>query len=207
MKKTLIIGITVVGMLALAGTSVTYAATTAPSQLTQSITSGVLSTDVRDASNAVVSAPSFAMSSAVASTSVQATTGTLGTAAQRLSVDNPGASSTGWTLALNATVPTTGTWTSGANSYPYNGTATSGQLTVDPSTAIITPVTGTLTGVTKGGSATFTGGTSITLMSASSSASQAWNGYITGISLTQKIPAGQAIGSYTFSMTQTVAAV
>ncbi len=46
--------------------------------------------------------PSFAMTAKTASTTaVQTSTGTFGTATQRITVDNPGASSTGWTLTLS----------------------------------------------------------------------------------------------------------
>lgn len=183
-----------------------YAATTANSQLTQQINAGVLSTDIRDASNNVVASPSFSMSSLTVSTLQQTVTGTLGTSSQRLSVNNPGGANNGWTLALNATTPGTGAWTSGGNSYAYNGTAATGQLTVNPAVGTITPVSGGATGVTAGTSASFTSSTPITLMSASSSASQVWNGYITGIGLSQTVPAAQPSGTYSFSMTQTVTA-
>jgi len=185
---------------------VAYAATTANSQLTQQINAGVLSTDVRDGSNNIVASPSFAMSAVPVSTSVQTSTGTFGTSTQRISVDNPGGANNGWTLALNATTPGTGTWTNGGNSYAYNGTAATGQLTVDPSVSTITPVTGGATGVSKGASAGFTGTTPITLMSASSSAAQIWNGYLTGVGLSQSIPASTPAGSYSISLTQTVTA-
>ena len=208
MRKISTIGVTLVSVLALASTSVAYAALSAPSQLTQQITNGTLSTDVRNASNAVVSSPSFAMSSVAASTSVQTATGTLGDNTQRLSVDNPnGGGATGWTLTLNATTPGTGTWTSGANSYPYNSSSTLGQLTVDPSVGTILANTGGLTGVTKGSSTAFTSTTPITLMTAGSTAAKIWNGYIIGIGLSQAVPAGQAVGAYTLNLTQTVAAV
>ena len=206
MRKILAISFTAVGVLTLFGTSAAYAALSANSQLSQQITAGTLSTDVRNASNVVVSSPSFAMSSAVASTSVQTSTGTLGVAAQRLSVDNPGGANNGWTLALNATVPGTGTWTNGSNTYPYNGNSTTGQLSLNLTSAAFTAVTGGTTGITKGTNAAFTGSTAITLMTAGSTANQVWNGYITGIGLSQVIPAGAAVGSYSLNLTQTVTA-
>lgn len=187
-------------------TPAVYAATTANSQLTQQINAGVLSTDVRDASNQVVASPSFGMSAVTVSTSGQTSTGTLGTSSQRLSVDNPGGANSGWTLALNATMPGTGTWTSGSNTYAYNGTSTTGQLTVDPSAGTITPVTGSATGLTKGTSAAFSGTTPITLMTAAAASDDIWNGYLTGVSLSQTIPAAQPSGAYSINMTQTVTA-
>lgn len=208
MRKLSTIGITVVSAMALLGTSAAYAATTSNSQLSQAITSGVLSTDIRDASSTLVASPSFSMTGVAASTSVQTATGTLGTNTQRLSVDNPnGGGATGWTLSINATTPGTGTWTSGGNSYPYNGTSTTGQLTVDPSVGTIAANTGGLTGVTKGTSTAFTASSPITLMTAGSTAAKIWNGYITGVGLSQTVPAGQAVGTYIFNLTQTVTAV
>lgn len=183
-----------------------YAATTANSQLTQLINPGVISTDIRNASNAVVAAPTFAMNATAVSTAQQTTTGTFGTAAQRISVDNPGGANDGWTLTLNATVPGTTKWTSGANNYAYNGTAATGQLTVNPSVGTLTAVTGTSTGITLSASANFTGTTPITLASAAAGSDDIWNGYITGIGLSQAIPASQPSGTYTLDMTQTVTA-
>lgn len=183
-----------------------YAATTYNSQLTQSITAGSLSTDVRDGAGAIVASPSFSMSSVAASTAAQTSTGTFGTSTQRIAVDNPGGANNGWTLALNATTPGTGAWTSGGNTYAYNGTTATGQLTVNPTLGAIVATTGTATNVTKGTSAVFTGTTPITLMVAATASEDIWSGYITGIGLSQAIPAGQALGSYTLSMTQTVTA-
>lgn len=206
MKKQLITAsVTVlVGVAVL--TPFAYAATTANSTLTQSITAGALSTDVRNGSNGVVAAPSFAMSAATVSTSQQTVSGTFGTAAQRISVDNPGGANNGWTLTLNATTPGTGTWTSGANSYAYNGTAAAGQLTVDPSVANLTSSVGASTGITKGSSAAFSGTNAITLLNAAAASDDIWNGYLTGVGLSQTIPGATPAGSYSLSVTQTVTA-
>lgn len=184
----------------------TYAATTADSQLTQQINAGVLSTSIRDAAGAEVTNPVFAMSPVQASTVQQTATGTFGDNAQRVTVDNPGGANDGWTLTWNATTPGTGTWSSGADNYQYNGTPAQGQLTVNPAEATLTPVIGGNTGVTLGSAASFTGTTPVTLINAAAASADIWNGYITGVGLSQTIPAGQAIGSYTLDMTQTVTA-
>lgn len=205
-KKLVVLGVSALAIATLVVPAAAYAATTANSQLSQAITAGVLSTDIRDASNVVVASPSFTLSSVAASTTQQTATGTFGTASQRISVDNPGGANNGWTLALNATTPGTGTWTSGGNSYAYNGTAAAGQLTINPAAGTITPVTGGATGVTKGTSAAFTGTTPITLVTAANTAATIWNGYITGIGVSQTIPAAQPIGTYTLNLTQTVTA-
>lgn len=209
MKKRLSSIITVSAFaLAAIATPAAYAALTADSQLTQQINAGVLSTDIRDASNAVVANPVFAMGAVAVSTSQQTATGTFGDNAQRISVDNPAGANNGWTLTLNGKTPATSQWTGGAGSYKYNGaTAAEGQLTVNATAGTITPVTGGATGVSKGASATFNSASPITIMSADASSADIWNGYITGIGLSQTIPAAQPAGTYTLDMTQTVAAI
>jgi hypothetical protein len=185
-----------------------YAALTATSTLSQSITNGTLSTDVRNGSNIVVGSPSFSMAARNVSTSQQSTTGTFGDAAQRISVDNPGGANNGFSITLNATTPGTGTWTSGGNTYAYNGASASlGQLTVDPQASTWTALVGTTTSITKGTAATFSGSTAISLATTSASLEDIWNGYVTGVGLTQTIPANTPAGTYTISMTQTVAAL
>lgn len=187
-----------------------HGATTATSNLTQTINAGVLHTDVRDGSNAVVASPSFAMTAGTVSTSSQQTvTGTFGTATQRISVDNPGASNTGFTLAIAATGGTTATWTDGSKTYPFNAaTAAAGQLTINATPGTITALVGTTTGIAKGTSGTFSSGsnTPIQLLNAGATSDDVWNGYLTGVSVSQTIPAATPAGSYTFGLTQTVAA-
>lgn len=205
-KKSIVLGVaSVIAAAVLAGPAV-FAATTATSRLTQQITAGALSTDIRDASGAVVTNPAFAMSAVVASSSQQTSTGTFGDNARRISVDNPGGANSGWVLSLNATTPGTGAWTSGANNYAYNGTAATGQLTVNPAAGTLTANIGGNTGVTLGTSASFTGTGSVTLITAAAASADVWNGYVTGVGLSQTIPAGQTVGSYTLDMTQTVVA-
>jgi hypothetical protein len=184
-----------------------YAQSTADSDLTQTINAGTLSTSIRDGSGNVVGSPAFAMTAVAASTLQQTATGTFGSASQRITVDNPGGANNGWTLALNATTPGTGKWTSGGNNYAYNGASASlGQLTVNPAAGTLTAVVGGSTGVTLGTSSTFASTTPITLITAASNSADIWNGYVTGIGLSQTIPPAQALGSYTLDMTQTVTA-
>lgn len=137
----------------------------------------------------------------------KATTGTLGTNDQRLSVDNPGGANNGFTFTLNATNPGTSQWSNGTNTYSYNNTPANGQLTIDPSTSTWTARVGTTTSISKGVQASFTGPTAITLATSSSALEDIWNGYVTGIGLSQTIPANTPAGNYTIQMTQTVAGV
>ena len=191
-------------VVALASAPAAHAALTATSQLSQQNTAGTLSTSIRDASNVVVASPSFSMGSVAVSTSTQTATGTFGSNTQRISVDNPGGANAGWTLSLAATGGTSATWTSGGNTYAFNGNTTTGQLTINPAAATLTAVTGTSTGITKGTSSAFSGATPITLLNAASGSDDIWNGYITGVGVSQAIPASQPAGTYTFDLTQTV---
>lgn len=208
MKKQLINAITIatlgVGVVAVPAA---FAATTTNSQLTQSITAGSLSTSILDSTGAAVSSPSFAMSAVNSSTtSVQTSTGTFGSDSQRITVDNPGAGTNGWTLALAGA--TSAAWTAGTQAYPYDAaTSAAGQLSIT-SAGTVTPVVGGSTGITGAVSGTFDGTvTSLTLMSAGATAASTWNGYVTGIGLSQTIPAGTQVGSYAIDMVQTVTAV
>lgn len=183
-----------------------YAAPTAGSKLSQSINPGVISTDIRNASGTILSSPTFAMSAVSISNTQQTASGIFGTAAQRITVDNPGGANSGWTLSLNATVPGTTKWTSGASTYSYNGSPAQGQLTVNPNAGALVASIGSAASITKGSSASFSGTTPVTLLTAAAAADDIWQGYITGITLSQTIPASQPGGSYSIDMTQTVVA-
>ncbi len=175
---------------------------------TQSINPGVLSTDFRDAGNSVVASPSFGLNAASVSLSQQTVTGTFGSNTQRITVNNPGAANDGWSLAIAATSGASATWTSGANTYKFNGTAAEGRLTLDPSLATLTVSSpATTTGVTLGTQAAFASATPVTLINAAAGSDNVWSGYITGVGVSQTVPASQTAGSYTFSLTQTVTAL
>lgn len=210
-KQRSILGIATIVTAVLLGAPFVSAATTATadSKLTQTINPGVINTNFTNSSG-VVNNPSFSLSSAtVQSSGYVTTTGTFGSDTQRITVDNPGASSDGsWTLALAPTDGASATWMNGATAaYPVTDTAANGQLTVDPSGGTITAVTGGSTGVAVGSSAALTSAApSVTLMTASTSAAHVWNGYLTNVALSQTIPAGTPAGSYTLNLTQTVTA-
>jgi len=208
MKKLL----SVVGVVAVAAATLIVwgggvaALDTADSELTQEITSGNLTTSIRTSGGAVVGAPSFAMNSTAVSTSAQTITGTFGDTDQRITVDNPGAASGGWTLALNVDDPGNSVWVDGAKTYAYNGNSTTGQLTVNPAAGSLQAPTGGTTGVTLGSQTAFSGSSAITLITASGASADIWNGYVTGIGLSQAIPASQPAGDYTLDLVQTVTA-
>ncbi len=199
------------------------------STLTQTITAGVLSTDILDATRTPVASPSAAMSSKAFSfdcqTGASASTGTLGTNTQRLYVTNPGAANNGFTLAIAATAGPTARWANGGatNFFDFNDPTTggctdgadvdvsSGQLTIDPSVGTLTTdcASCTLTGVTKGASTGFNQSTTdaITLINAGATSDDVWRGYLTGAGLSQTIPAETPVDSYSVNLTLTATAL
>lgn len=182
-------------------------------QLQQVISAGTLSTDILDASQVTVSSPGISLSSLNVSSACQTTTGTYGSGSQRIYVDNPGASATGWVLSMAATSGNTATWTTGSQTYDFNDPTgsgcTNGQLTINPSAGTTNAQSpSTTTGVTLGSSAAFNQGTTdaIELVNAGASSDDIWRGYFTGIGVSQKVPATKPAGTYTISLTQTVVA-
>ncbi len=198
---------------------------------TQTLNAGVLSTDIMDASRVTVVSPSVAFSAKTfsfdchydGSPTNTASTGTLGTASQRVYVMNPDAADNGWTLSIAATGGITSAWDAGAaTDYDFNdptssgctdgadGDSFGGQMTIDPSVSTLTAdcLTCVTTNVTKGSSASFNQGTvdSITLLNAAAASDDVWRGYMTGASTSQTVPAEQPAGSYSVGMTVTVVA-
>ncbi|HCP08740.1 MAG TPA: hypothetical protein DIT25_03020, partial [Candidatus Moranbacteria bacterium] len=82
-----------------------------------------------------------------------------------------------------------------------------GQMTINPAAGTLAGVSGCSTSnVSKGGSNSFSEGTvnSIDILSATSGASAFCRWDLTGVSLTQKIPAAQPAGSYSIDMVLTI---
>lgn len=190
-----------------------YAANTP--QFNQSISDGSKSVDIVDSGGSSVGSPTVSFSAATFSFSTQDTTGTLGAANAKIRVSNPTATAT-WTVNLAAS-GTTDLWTDAGNTYDFNdgsgytdGADTDskgGQMTIDPSGGTVTGVSGCSTSnVNKGASDSFVEGStdSIDLVSGASGAATFCRWDYTGAALTQKVPAGQASGSYALSMTLTI---
>lgn len=222
------VAVTLSVFFALFGTSVAvYAANN--SDLTQTINAGTLSTDVLDGSRNSVATPTAAMSTKTFSFNCQsggsASTGTLGTASERLYVINPDGADNGWNLTIAATSGATTRWANGGASifYDFNdpggsgctdggdADASAGQLTLDPSVSTLTTDCNSCvtTNVTKGSSTAYNQGTtdSITLLSGAAASDDIWRGYLTGVGLSQTIPAEQAADSYTLNLTLTATAL
>lgn len=210
--KSMLIALTVVAGLVFPAVSVSAATT--PS-LSQTISAGTLATDILDASRVPVASPSAAMSAVNFSFACQTSTGTLGTASQRLYVTNGLGNGAGWTLSIAATGGATAKWQNGGATKNYNfndatgSGCTNGQLTVNPATATVTAdcVSSACTSstITKGTSTAMTGSTAVTLMSGAVDSS-VYRGYLTGVGLSQSIPAEQSPDSYSINMTLTVVA-
>jgi len=167
---------------------------------------GFLSIDIVDGSDVSVPSPSVQFTNAIFNWVTTQTTATLGVTTEQIKVSNFTATSE-WTLSIAATDGASDIWDSGTNSYSYNGTQSEGRLLVDPSTLTITPGgTCSSTGISTQSSAYFVSGSvdSINLLIAGGTAETSCDWYITGIDLTQDIPAQQAIGSYSIGMTLTV---
>lgn len=197
----------------------TYAA--GNTDVTQVINAGVLTADIRDASRVSVPSPSFALSAVNFSYNCQASSGTIGSNSQRLYVDNPNAANNGWTLSIAATAGATATWhnTGSTQNFDFNDPTTAGcadsadadsyvgQLSLDPTVSTLTADCGscTTTAITKGSSTGFNEGTtdSVTLLTAASGSDDIGRWYLTGIGVSQTIPADQAVDSYSINLTIT----
>ena len=209
-KKWLFLAISLIFV----GGTTAYAATTP--QLNQTINDGSKSVDIVDGSGSPVASPTANFGALTFSFATQDATATgIFTSSQKIRVYNPTSTAT-WAVNIAGSAPTA-TWTSGSNHYDFNDSAGytdgadtdsyGGQMTVDPSGATIAGVSGCSTSnVTAGTSDSFIEGTnnSIDIFSGASGAATYCRWDLTGIDLTQKIPAGQVSGSYTLSMTITV---
>lgn len=184
---------------------------------------GTLDVDIVDGSGAAVANPLVSFGLLTPSLACQQSSATLGTSIQKIRLSN-GSASNGWSVSIAATAGSTALWSSGAGGrYDFNdgsgspagcgdgadGDSYAGQLSVNPSVATITPMSGcSATGVTKGSNATFSEGAvnSIALLSASSSASMYCYWDMTSIPLSQRVPASVPVGTYTLDLTITAVA-
>lgn len=192
------------------------------STFNQTINAGTLSVDIVDTTNSYssVGSPSIDMSTVTFSFNSQNSTGTFGTSTEAIYVQNPDAADDGWLVTLGASA-NTATWNSAGTPFDFNdangatdGADTDsygGQMTVDPSGGTI--ATGSqgaaTTNITAGSSNSFVEGTvdSISLMTAASGSADIGDWYMTGVAITQAIPASQpAANDYNIVMTLSITA-
>ena len=184
-------------------------ADTTGTTLNQTINAGTLSIDIVDVTGNVVVSPSVTFGAIGFSFDAQNSTGTLGVSAEKIRVSNPTTTAT-WNVAMAATGGPGTLWTTGTYTYPFDSTGgeDTGRLTVDPTTGTITPIGSgcTNTNVSLKSSAYFLNATtdSIDLFAAAAGADIACRWDLTGVSLTQRVPAAQTPGSYSLAMTLTV---
>lgn len=181
----------------------------------------LLSTDIVDGSDVSITNPSVTFPTLNRSFSCVTNTGQLSSATQKIRVTNT-TTTPGWSLSIAPTSGGSALWTKGgtpAAYYDFNdsggagctdsdGDGYGGQLSVVPTGATITPQSGcSTTGVSLLGSTTgFTGPSAITLASGSASTPFYCYWDIIGLSLSQKVPASQAAGTYNVGLTITVVA-
>jgi hypothetical protein len=181
--------------------------------------SQTVTTDFVDGSGTSVSSPAASLSNTAVGFTCQTSTGSLGTATQKVRVTSSLDKAT-WNLTMAATSGPTATWYAppvgpiASHTYKFNDPAgsgcTNGQLTVNASAGTLTAQTNcSTTGITKGSGAAFIGGTtdSVTILSSASPSDVDCYWELTGIGLSQKVPASQPGGNYTINMTMTATAI
>lgn len=185
---------------------------------------GELSIGIVNSAGNPVSQPVFNMDNALVSNKCQTINGTLGTSGQSFRITNS-LSTTGWSVSLAATNGPTAIWnrSDGLVKYDFNdnsgspagcnsgsdGDGVAGQLKVMPSFGAVIAKSGcTNNGITKGSAASFIQGSvdAITLLNASSSTDMGCYWDLTGVNMSQQIPASQPPGVYSIDMTATVVA-
>ncbi len=176
----------------------------------------IFTTDIVSPSLTPIASPTVAMTAKTTGFSCQTSTGTLGTAAQKIMTYAN--TNSDWSLSIAPTAGVSALWTSGGNTYDFNDPAgsgcTNGQLSLNFSTAnwsndvndcafpwtdIVQPT----------GTYSFSSGSTdaITIMSSSLTATQACHRFVHSIGLSQTIPAEKLPGTYTLPMTLTLTAL
>lgn len=217
----LVVAIAISGVLGTA--TYVLAATTASSTFTQTINPGSLAVDIVDASNSTVGSPSVAMGAVNFSFSCQSSSGTLGTATQKIYVQNPDANDGAWAVTLAASAPTDA-WVSAGTDMDFNDPTTSGcgdgaDADAYKGQMSVNATAGTLTvgnclacdtdSVSKGTYASFSENATdtITVIAGAAEADDIGDWMFTGATVTQTIPAEQpAASDYSISLTLTVGA-
>ncbi|MBL8159547.1 hypothetical protein JNJ66_03760 [Candidatus Saccharibacteria bacterium] len=186
------------------------------------IPSGSLGMNIVDGSGAGIASPGIVMPAKTLSLDCQTSTGSLGTASQRIRITNNTGTPT-WTASVAATAGSSALWTSSSDQYDFNdgagspagcgagsdGDTKAGRLSVNASASVLTPQTNCTTdGITKGAAASFNENVtdSVTLLTADTTAMYECYWDLTGVALDQTIPPQQSTGTYNFNLTVTVVA-
>ncbi len=186
---------------------------------TYTVSAGTLTVDIVDAAGDSVASPSMAMGAVTFSFTYQTANGTFGVSTEKIRVENTTANSE-WSLTIAANGGSTAFWDSAGTDYDFNDPTASagdgadadslgGQMTIDASGGTLGG-TCSATDITKGSSASFSEGVtdSVTLLTAGASADTGCYWDLTGVSVSQTIPAEQpAASDYSINMTLTVTAL
>jgi len=181
---------------------------------------GYLTVDIVDALGASVATSTINFDSLIFSFNYQTTTGIFGTTSEKIRVDNP-TPNPQWSLSIAATAGPTSYWQGVLGNYDFNDPTVSavdgadadsfgGQMTINPSTGTITPKGGCAnTGLTLGSSNSFSQAVndSVTLLTAGASTGVGCYWDLTGISVSQTIPAEQVADDYSLNMTISIIAI
>lgn len=188
------------------------------------ITPATLGVDMIDANGGSVGSPSIVFPATTTSFSCLTNNATLGSGAQKIRVSN-GTANELWTLSIAATGGVLSNWTNGSTGqYDFNDAtgapagcsdgadadALPGQLSIDGSgsTVAVPLYDCDASGVSKGSLAAFSEGTldSLTIATTSSAAINNCDYDITGVALSQQVPAERPAGNYSLNLTLTVTA-
>jgi hypothetical protein len=190
------------------------------STMNQAINAGSKSVDIVDSGGTPVGSPAVTFTAITFSFDTQdSNNAVLGTSSERIRAYNPTNDQT-LTVSLAGSA-TTAVWTNGSETYDFNdgsgytdgsdADSVGGQLSVDASGGTLAGVSGCATSnVSKGSASSFVEGggspvASIDLITSTSNAANKrcrWD--LTGVDLDQKIPAAQATGSYTLTLTLSI---
>lgn len=201
----------VVGVVAL-GATAAYA-DSIDIELEQIINTGTLHNDLVATDGVTPATRGLDFNPVTAFGSTQDTSATYPAGTDKVLISNPGAADGGWNLSVQAKDGVSAKWVSGSDEFDFDDPAgsgyTNGQLTVNASGATVSVAApNTLTGVTPNPTATaFNSNNTINLVSAAAGSQDIWLGYLTGVQFAQKIPAGQAAGTYNITLTQTLASI
>lgn len=182
--------------------------------------SGSLTVDIVDSDGSTIANPSLAMDPINFAFISQTASGTLGVSSKKIRIDNNSGNAQ-WTLSIAATGGNTSVWSGAGNTYDFNDISAGGndgadldsyggQMNFNPGIAVITPESGCeTTGLTLGSPSSFAEGVldSVNILSANSSAQTGCYWDLTGIGISQTIPAEQVTDNYSINMTLTITAI
>jgi len=181
---------------------------------------GSLSAGIVDAGGISVTTPTIAFSTKTVLFGYQTSDGTFGTANEKIRVNNTTGNAQ-WTLTLAPSGGTSALWSAGLSKYDFNDPAANaldggdadsfgGQMSLNPVSATVTPQVGcNNTGISVGSLGAFSEGSvnSLTIVSAGSTSGTNCYWDLTGIPVSQTIPAEQTPGNYSLDMTLTITAI